>query len=488
MTDLRRLALGAMMPTFEGYEAPEWLLELIREGLGAVALFARNIGTPEQLSALVASLRQVRPDLIIAIDEEAGDVTRLYHAIGSPFPGNRVLGQAGDLDLTRAVGRGVGRELARFGINVDLAPLADTVPSAHSPLGTRSFSGDATHGGEHCRAWMEGLQSTGVAACLKHFPGLGASEVDSHLSLARVALEREEFERRHLAGFVPALRGGAASVMSAHVIVDALDPEPTTLSAPVMTDLLRGRLGFEGVTISDALEMQGVLDRTGSLPAAAVGALAAGVDLLCLGAVQYEQATRECVDAVVAAVHDDVLTPARLQDAGRRVQQLATKFAAPVGGVLDAEEERQAGLSAARRATSTEGEVRGLGESVVVLDDRTSIAAGPVPWGPARELSLLQWEGTVRSVNPREEVPDRPGVLVVRDLLLHPERDEQVRGIDLTGTVVLDMGMPGREYPGARGVIRTLGASSASAVAALEYLTGRQLDTDLLPDRIVAAG
>src|SRR5699024_9481965 len=204
--------------------------------------------------------------------------------------------------------------------------------------------------------------------------------------------------------------------------------------------------------------------------------------------VQYEQATRECVDAVVAAVHDGVLTPARLQDAGRRVQQLATKFAAPVGGVLDAEEERQAGLSAARRATSTEGEVRGLGELVVVLDDRTSIAAGPVPWGPARELGLLLWEGTVRSVNPGEEVPDRPGVLVVWDLLLHPEHDDQVRCIDLSGTVLLVMGMPGREYPCARWVIRTLGASSASAVSALDYLTVRQLDTDLLPDRIVAAG
>src|SRR5699024_7696095 len=122
------------------------------------------------LSELVASMRAARPDLIIAIDEEAGDVTRLYHAAGSPFPGNRALGQAGSLDLTRAVGRGVGRELAAFGINLDLAPVADTVASARSPLGTRSFSADAARTGSHCRAWIDGLQEAGVAGCLKHFP------------------------------------------------------------------------------------------------------------------------------------------------------------------------------------------------------------------------------------------------------------------------------------------------------------------------------
>src|SRR5699024_3696294 len=208
-----------------------------------------------------------------------------------------------------------------------------------------------------------------------------------------------EFDSQHLAGCLPALQGDAASVMSAHVIVEALDSEPTTLSAPVMTDLLREQLGFEGVTISDALEMQGVLDRTGSLPAAAVGALAAGVDLLCLGAVQYEQATRECVDAVVAAVDDGVLTMARLQEVNRRVQQLAAKFA-PGGEVPGVEEERRAGLAAARRAATAEGDAGGLGASVVGLDDRTSIAAGPVPWGSARELKLLNWEGSVKSVGP----------------------------------------------------------------------------------------
>src|SRR5699024_12366886 len=110
LTDLRRLALGAMMPTFEGYEAPEWLLELIREGLGAVALFTRNIGSPEQLSALVASLRQERPDLIMAIDEGAGDATRLYHAIRSPVTGTREAGQTGEHYSYIAVGSGGGRD------------------------------------------------------------------------------------------------------------------------------------------------------------------------------------------------------------------------------------------------------------------------------------------------------------------------------------------------------------------------------------------
>lgn len=487
MTKVRRLALGTMMPTFEGLYAPDWLLELIREGLAAVALFARNIDSPEQLAELVTSLRAARPDLIIAIDEEAGDVTRLYHAIGSPFPGNRVLGDVDDLDLTRAVGRGVGRELAAFGINLDLAPIADTVSSSRSPLGTRSFSAEAARNGSHCAAWVDGLQESGVAACLKHFPGLGASEVDSHLSLARVGLEQEEFQQGHLAGFLPAVGNGAASVMSAHVIVEALDGEPTTLSAPILTGLLRDRIGFEGVTISDALEMQGVLERTGSLPAAALGALNAGVDLLCLGAVQFEDATRACVEAVVTAVEEGDLPVERLLEATARVQRMADRFPAPrsTGAAVA---ERRAGLTAARRAISTEGRPGGTGETVVVLDDRTSIAAGPVPWGPARELGLLNWLGTVQAVRPEAPIPDSPDVLVVRDLALHPERNRQVHAMDLSGTVVVDMGMPGREYPGARGVIRTMGASCASAVAALEVLTERQLDIDLLPREMSTAG
>lgn len=487
MTDVRRLALGTMMPTFEGLEAPAWLLRLIEEGLGAVALFARNVDSAEQLAALIASLREAREDLVIAIDEEAGDVTRLYHAVGSPFPGNRVLGHVDDPELTRAVGRGVGRELASVGINLDLAPIADTVTSPRSPLGTRSFSPEARRNGEHAHAWVVGLQEAGVAACLKHFPGLGASEADSHLALARVPLGEEQFETEHLAGFLPSIRGSVAGVMSAHVIVDAWDSEPTTLSAPVLTDLLRGRLGFEGVTVSDALEMHGVLERAGSLPAAAIGALRAGVDLLCLGAVQFEDATRQCVDAVVAAVADGTVSVQRLAEANQRVQGLGQRFpGVPQHG--DTVQERAGGLAAARAALTTSGQTRGLGETVVVLDDRTSIAAGPVPWGPQRELALLDWPGTVRAVGAGEVPPERASVLVVRDLLLHPERDRQVARMDLTDTIVLDMGMPGREYPHARGVIRTLGASCASSVAALEVLTGESLPADLLPTFGPAAG
>ncbi|MFD0890161.1 glycoside hydrolase family 3 N-terminal domain-containing protein, partial [Streptosporangium algeriense] len=270
---LRHLALGTVLPAFEGTTAPAWLLDLLREGLGGVVLFGRNIVSPPQVAALVRQILDARPDAVVAIDEEGGDVTRIYHDSGSPYPGNRVLSENDDLDATRAVGRGIGAELRDLGVNFNLAPIGDYVTSRTSPLTTRSFGRTPQANAEHAAAWIEGLQSAGVAACLKHYPGLGGSLLDSHLSLGRVAAERADFEAEHLRTFVRAAGSNAASMMTAHVVVDCLDPgAPTTLSETVISDLLRGEIGYDGVVISDALEMRGVLDHASSLPAAAVGA------------------------------------------------------------------------------------------------------------------------------------------------------------------------------------------------------------------------
>ncbi|MFI0419694.1 glycoside hydrolase family 3 N-terminal domain-containing protein [Spongiactinospora sp. 9N601] len=483
-SDLRRLALGTVLPAFTGTTAPAWLLDRLREGLAGVVLFGRNIVSPEQVAALVRQIRDVRPDAIVAIDEEGGDVTRIHHDRGSPYPGNRVLSEYGDLAATRAVGRGIGAELRDLGINYNLAPIGDYVTDPLSPLTTRSFGRGPRDNAEHAAAWVQGLQEAGVAACVKHYPGLGGSLLDSHLALGRVPASRAEFESEHLRTFVRAAEAGTASMMTAHVIVECLDTEaPTTLSETVIGRLLRDEIGYDGVLISDALEMHGVLNHTGSLPAAAVGALRAGVDLLCLGAEQYEEATTAVVDAIVAAAGSGALAIDRLHEAGRRVEAMARAYPGTPGvpGTSDTAAERAIGAAAAWGATVTEGEVSiaGSGVHVVTFDDRTSIAAGPVPWGIGPELRAagVEFRDLVLSP-PINEDPDLPDVApsdvvvaVVRDLPRHPASAEVFARLRAPRLVVVDMGYPGTEYPGAAGVIRTFGASRASSVAAVRALT-----------------
>ncbi|GAA3132292.1 glycoside hydrolase family 3 protein [Streptosporangium carneum] len=484
-THLRHLALGTVLPAFEGTTAPAWLLDLLREGLGGVVLFGRNIVSPQQVATLVRQILDARPTAVVAIDEEGGDVTRIHHDEGSPYPGNRVLSENGDLDATRAVGRGIGAELAQLGVNFNLAPIGDYATDPLSPLTTRSFGRTSQVNAEHATAWVEGLQSAGVAACLKHYPGLGGSLLDSHLSLGRVVAGRAEFESEHLRTFARAADANVASMMTAHVVVDCLDPGvPTTLSETVIGHLLRDEIGYDGVVISDALEMRGVLDHASSLPAAAVGALRAGVDALCLGAEQFEEATRSVVDAIVAAAESGELTVDRLEEANRRIRAMARAYPGTPGvpGSADTTAERSIGLAAAWGATVSDGDVSiaGGGVHVLTFDDRTSIAAGPVPWGIGPELRAAGVTFTDLVLSPPiHDLPDLSGVApsdvvvaVVRDLPRHPGSAEVFERLRAPRLIVVDMGYPGTEYPHATGVVRTFGASRASAAAAVRALTG----------------
>jgi beta-N-acetylhexosaminidase len=170
-TDLLRLALAVVQPGFVGRTAPDWLLHRLDAGLGGVALFARNIDTPEQVAALTAGIHRASPAAIIAVDEEGGDVTRIQHATGSSWPGNLALGVVDDVDLTRRVAAEIGAALDELGIDLDYAPDADVNVEAHNPvIGVRSFGADARLVARHTAAWVTGLQSAGILACAKHFP------------------------------------------------------------------------------------------------------------------------------------------------------------------------------------------------------------------------------------------------------------------------------------------------------------------------------
>ena len=427
-------------------------LSALVDGAGGVVLFARDIEAPAQLAELTASLRAERSDLLIAVDEEGGDVTRLEATEGSSFPGNLALGAVDDVALTRRVSAAIGGELAAVGVNFDLAPVADVIVDPANPIvGVRSFGSDPELVARHVAAFVEGVQSVGVAACAKHFPGHGESVADSHLELPIVETDRETLEARALPPFRAAVDAGVRAVMTAHVRFAALDDEPATLSAKVI-GLLRSELGFEGLVITDALEMRAISAAVG-LEQGAVRALTAGADALCLGA----DLTAGQVERIRAAVARGV-PQERLREAAARVAETAAWASSP-----KPQHDREAGTEAARRALRVEGDVTLSSEPIVVeLRPEPSIAAGEQQHGQA---GIQVREG--------EQLPplDELGrvVVVVRDAHRHAWQRELVPD----GTIVVETGVPVWRPPGARGWITTYGNGRANLEAAAEVLRPR---------------
>ncbi|MFF2365752.1 glycoside hydrolase family 3 protein [Streptomyces sp. NPDC058122] len=327
---LTRDALTVLQPGFTGTTAPDWLLRRLGEGLASVGLFGRNIASPEQLASLTAQLRAERDDVLVAIDEEGGDVTRLEVRTGSSFPGNHALGAVDDVALTEEVARELGRRLAACGVNLNWAPSADVNSNPANPvIGVRSFGADTGLVARHTAAYVTGLQAAGVAACTKHFPGHGDTAVDSHHALPRIDADLSVLHSRELVPFRAAIAAGSRAVMSAHILVPALDPDrPATLSRRILTGLLREELGYDGLIVTDGMEMQAIAATYG-IERGSVLAIAAGADAICVGGgLADDDTVRRLRDALVSAVRAGELPEERLADAANRVRALAEWTAA----------------------------------------------------------------------------------------------------------------------------------------------------------------
>ncbi|ABL83983.1 MULTISPECIES: glycoside hydrolase family 3 N-terminal domain-containing protein [unclassified Nocardioides] len=447
---LEQLALRVLLPAFPGTTLARDVAGLFAEGLGGVCLFGSNTADgPAAVAELTSAIHAAAPYAVVAVDEEGGDVTRLHALDRSPVLGPAALGAAGDLALTRETGAAIGTELAAAGIDLDLGPVADVNSDPDNPvIGTRSFGTDAAAAAAHTAAWVAGLQGAGVAACAKHFPGHGDTAQDSHLALPMVDVDLPTLLGRELAPFAAAVEAGVASVMTSHILVPAVDPAlPATLSRPVL-GLLRDHLGYGGVLVTDALDMAGASAGRG-IPEAAVLSLAAGADLLCLGADKDIALVRQVQAAIVAAVRSGRLAEERLVEAVDRIARLprGAGSAAPVDAA------RQ--LAGARRAVTVEGELPDLrGAEVVSVATPANIAIGEVPWGLPPD----------RFLQPGEPVTgDRPVVLQVRDAHRRPE--VLVEG----AAVVVEWGWPG-PYAGGTPRICTRGYSRPGAVAVTELL------------------
>lgn len=343
--DLQACLLGR----FAGPAAPDWLLRWLDDGLGAVLLFAGNITGPAQLAGLVATLREHNPDVLIAVDEEGGIVTRLEAATGSSFPGNAALGAVGDTGLTRRNAAAIGAMLAAAGISLDLAPVADVDASPASPIGVRSFGADPQLVAAHTAAFVTGLHAAGVAACAKHFPGHGRAAEDSHHELPDVPATLAQLRAGDLIPFAAAIGAGADVVMPAHVRYPAVDSLPATVSKRWLQEILRGELGFGGVILTDALEMKAIGDGDDRADGA-VAAFAAGADLLLLPG--SEQAQRKARAQLTAALEAGVIPARRVSESAQRVRGLGHRTRPPVPGSAA---DTALGAQAAARALAVEG-------------------------------------------------------------------------------------------------------------------------------------
>ena len=476
MPDTRALAAAVVLPGFAGTTAPDWVLRRLGTGgLGGVILFGRNVVDDEQVAALSASLRAERDGIVIGIDEEGGDVTRLDAGAGSILPGNHALGAADDVDLTFSVAASLGARLAACGITLDLAPSADLSLHLDDPIiGVRAFGGDPALAARHVAAFVQGEQSSGVAACAKHFPGHGGVAEDSHHSLPVLRRTEQELRDVELVPFAAAVTAGVRSVMTGHLVIPAWGEGPATLN-PRAVQVLREELGFTGAVVTDALDM-GAVTGTSGMAEGAVRALLAGADSLCVGGSFTDEGTvDELVDALVAAVAAGRLPEERLTEAAGRTAAIGVTPPAPAG--YDA----AIGLAAARRALRISGNPA-LSAPPLVLDVvvGTSIAVGNVPWGLGPVLADLVPGTSVLRVAEQdgweadavaEAAGGRPVVVVTRDAQRYPWVVDLVGSLAKLGLdlVRVETGVPGPDL-GIAARVDTHGGSRVCLRAAAEYL------------------
>ncbi len=480
--EIRRLALGCFLPGFVGRTPPPWLLRGLADGLGGVILFGSNLGDGSAVDELTARLREVagRP-LVFGLDEEGGDVTRLDTVRGSAAPGAAALGWLDDEAATERVYAGLGARLAAAGVTLNLAPVADVNVDPRNPvIGVRSFSADPAVASRQVAAAVRGTQSAGVAACVKHFPGHGATSADSHHEVATVTRSRAELEAVEFAPFRAAIAAGTRAVMTGHLLVPSLDTDLGTVSRPITTGLLRQSLGFTGTIVTDALEMKAVSDTVGIVEGF-VRALIAGADAIETGAQNYPELVREIPDAVLAAVHGGRLAEGRLVDAARRTAELAAP-ADRAGIPVDAAE-----LDAvAARCVEVVGALPRLDRPLVVeCRPPNGMATGALPWSLGDRIAertpgveVLTVDAAVEVAELRAAAQGRSLVVVVRD----PERNPWQQAVLVAAAahaaergdaVLVDVGWPVElpEIAAGLPLIRTRGIAPGLLAAAAALLT-----------------
>jgi len=330
MSDLPRAVARIFGVGFDGPRVPDGFLPLLERGVGTVILFRRNVESARQVQALCAELkrRAKGSKLLTCMDQEGGRVKRLGGGTFTDVPSARAIGKANDMNLARKIGELVARELRAVNCDWDLAPVIDVDTNPKNPvIADRSLSGDPRIVADLGAAIVEGLQTSGVAACGKHFPGHGDTWQDSHFVLPTLEHGMDRLMQIELKPFESAIRAGVATIMTSHILFKTIDPElPATMSRPILQGILRQNLGFDGLIVSDDLEMKAIADNYGIEQVLIRGANA-GIDLffLCHNlALQHE-----AIDLLIRAVERGQVPRERIEDANRRIDAVVNKYHRP---------------------------------------------------------------------------------------------------------------------------------------------------------------
>jgi len=325
--------------SFKGRECNEDAIALVqRIGVGGVIYYtwANDLSSSRQIFTLSADLqKRTKIPLLILTDQEGGIVTRLQGEEFTLFPGNKALAMTGDPFFAKESSWVIGKELKSVGINGNLAPVVDVNSNLRNPIiGIRSFGEEVSTVIDFAKAALEGYQKAEVISCIKHFPGHGDVEVDSHAALPILMKSKKELDKVELAPFA-AVAQKADMVMTAHLMVPSIDPKYCATTSKPILDILRNEIGFKGVIITDSLTMEGVLHNSGSLEQAAVDALHAGCDILLFGGkklignVDQEITIAEITSVyqrIINAVQSGEISTQRLDEAVERILTLKNKY------------------------------------------------------------------------------------------------------------------------------------------------------------------
>ncbi len=445
-----KLSTGALVwAGFDGPQAPGPLLDAIRSGtLGGVLLFAfrDNIRSKAQLRAMLREIQDAArrgglPPVPVAVDQEGGTVIRIGYR--ATFPSAMAIGATGDPAYAERAARAVGEGLRADGIAVNHAPVCDVNSDRRNPvIGTRSFGDDAQRVAEFAAAWVRGSEAVGVATTPKHFPGHGHTSQDSHLVRPESNVDRATLERRELVPFRAAFAAGASGAMTAHVRYPALDPKDgATVSRAILTDLLRGELGFTGFAVTDSLDMKGVTD-VETPDQVVTRAIAAGADAaMVTTGLDRQLAAAGWIDAGVDA--------ARVKEALARTSFFRDRFGVdvPDDDIDDAPARRLAAEIAERAVTHHGPPLPPLDQSVRVVtfgSARRSFVEETADPVSGLESALRQRFGDRLAFGREGRLPDGDGTLVVvtSNAAFQPDQAARARELLARGGVLCAIRSP----------------------------------------------
>lgn len=495
---------------FEGLEAPQYILDWLAEGrIGGIILFARNIETPEQTATLVRSLQAAaKHPLLISIDQEGGIVARLRDGF-TESPGAMALGASGSEELAERVSYVLGTELRALGINFNLAPVVDLGHDSSNPvISTRTLGSDAEQVARLAVAEVRGFQAAGVGACAKHFPGHGNTPTDSHVDLPVVSGSPDFLWKHDLVPFRAVVDAGIASVMISHVKFEEIDPDyPSTLSPAIITGLLRKEIGFDGLIVTDCMEMRAITLNYGAGESAVLAALA-GVDAMFFSHTRENQ--EAAYNALVEAAESGRLSMEQIDAANARLDAFVARFPALDPGdlsVIRKPEHLAVCRAAAQAGTVLLGEgaallpIRPDTQRVAVIEFASHLETAALDQGGLSGLgTLLKAEAPrvvhiiLKAADPDPDALEKARrlagetdvtIVATRSAHLNPEQREIAQAmLDASyKSILLCLRNPYdvEVLDGADAILCTCGDGAPSLQAAVDALLGRFTPTGRLP-------